>query len=440
MNRTYSVEAEQSVLGGLLANNDTWHRAADLLTEADFYRHEHKLIFRAIGKLINSNKGADTITVFEALQEAKEADYGGLAYINAVAQSVPSANNVRRYAEIVRDRSILRGLLAKVDEAQTLAIGPGSTAEKLDAVAALFSGIDAGHSAKSPQPMSAVMVAVIDQINAAVDGLSPGWPTGIYALDSRLNGGLRPGKVYIIAARPGVGKTSLAGQILVKMAHDGRPGLMLSQEMPAEELGQRALANTARVNFGNIQTGKLSNEEWNRTAEGVDKLGPLNLWVDDEPGLNIRAINSKARSIKGLKVLALDYLQLSEGEGDTRSAQVGSISRALKKLAKQLGIAILCLSQLNREVDKRPGQRPQLSDLRDSGEIEQDADVILFLWPLEPDQGAELKHIGLEIAKNRQGKKGAFVMQFEGAMQSWRESTQSIESFGGIAKTRSNFE
>ncbi len=439
MTAMYSIEAEQSVLGGLLGDNTTWDRAADLLTEADFYRHEHKLIFRAIGRLINSNKGADTVTVFEALQEAKESDYGGLSYLNAIAQSVPSASNVRRYAEIVRDRSVLRGLMAKIDEAQTLASGPGSTAEKLDAVAALFAGIDAGHSAKVPQPMAAVMVKVIDGLNAAAEGLSPGWSTGLYRLDGALNGGLRGGKVYIIAARPGVGKTSLTGQILVRLATGGKPGLLLSQEMPAEELGQRALANQARVNFGSIQTGKISDDEWIRIADGVDSLGPLDLHVDDEPGLNVRAINAKARSIKGLRVLALDYLQLSEGEGETRSAQVGSITRALKKLAKQLDIAILCLSQLNREVDKRPGQRPQLSDLRDSGEIEQDADAILFLWPLEPDTGQAVRHIGLEIAKNRQGKKGAFALEFEGSMQAWRESSRDLDSFQP-GKQRGNFE
>lgn len=199
--------------------------------------------------------------------------------------------------------------------------------------------------------------------------------------------------------------------------------------MEDEEIGQRALANVGRIDYGHIQTGQLTEEEWGRVAEGVDKLGNAPIWVDDEPSLTLRAINSKARYVRGLKVLLVDYLQLCEGEGETRSAAVGSVSRGLKKLAKQLGIAVILLSQLNRKVDERPDKRPQMSDLRDSGEIEQDADAIWFMWPLENELDAEVRSVGFEVAKNRGGKKGAFVMNFDGARQRWSESTRRLDEF-----------
>lgn len=437
MSRVFSLEAEQAVLGALLQDPSALDRIK--LQAQEFHDSRSKAIFGSIERLSSARSTVDAVSVFEELT-GRSIEFGGLSYLIELADCVASARAIERHAKIVSEMAALRDLQSRLDQAQEVAAGAGTLAEKVDAVAALLNGIDAGNSESKPRPMAEVMVAVIDGLNAAAEGLAPGWSTGLPRLDDSLNGGLRGGKVYIVAARPGVGKTSLTGQILVKLASSGKPGLMLSQEMPAEELGQRALANQARVSFGHIQTGRLSEIEWGRIASGVDVLGPLNLHVDDEPGLNVRAINSKARSIKGLKVLALDYLQLSEGEGDTRSAQVGSISRSLKKLAKQLDIAVICLSQLNREVDKRPGQRPQLSDLRDSGEIEQDADAILFLWPLEAaDTGAAIRHIGLEVAKNRQGRKGAFALEFEGAMQAWRESPKGLDSFG-TGKQRSNFE
>ncbi|MEL4181219.1 replicative DNA helicase [Roseateles sp. PN1] len=442
MSRTQSIEAEQSILGRLLVDNAAFDRVGDLLTEADFTKPAHKLLYGTLARLINSGKGVDVVEVFEALKSRSiESEAGGLAYINELAQSAYVTGNVRRHAEIVREASILRDTLAKIEQAQEIAIGSGALAEKLDKVAALFSGMDAGNSSRKPKPMSDVMVRVIDSINEAAEGKKVGWRTGIYGIDSRLNGGLKPGKLYVLAARPAVGKTSLTIQIEKRIAQDGHPALMLSQEMEDEELGARSLSGHARVSFGNIQTGKLNDEEWTRIADGVDELAQIPFWIDDEPALSIHAINSKARYVKGLAVLAVDYIQLCEGDGDNRTQQVGSITRGLKKLAKQLGIAVIALSQLNREVDKRPGRRPQMSDLRDSGEIEQDADVIVFLWPLcDSEDEAELRHIGCEIAKNRQGKKGAMVLTLDGAKQLWAESARTIDSFGGNTKSRSSFE
>lgn len=434
-----SIEAEQSVLGALLVDNSAWDRVSDLLSAGDFYRSEHQVIFTAIGSMVNAMKPADVVTVFEELNG--RSDFGGLSYLNELAQSVIGAGNCRRHAEIVRDRSVLRGLLSKIDEAAEIAHGDGKLPEKLDRVAALFNGIDAGNSSRKPKPMSEVMVKVIDAINEAAEGKQTGWRTSIPGIDWRLNGGLKPGKVIVLAARPSVGKTSLAGQIQKRVASEGTPCLMLSQEMEADEVGERSLANEAKVNYTNIQTGKLSDLEWGSIAESVDRLGNLPLWIDDEPALNLRAIASKARYVKGLGVLVVDYIQLSEGEGDNRTQQVGSITRGLKKLAKELGICVIALSQLNREVDKRPGRRPQMSDLRDSGEIEQDADTIIFLWPMsESEDDAEVRHIGCDFAKNRKGKKGAFVLTFEGAKQAWGESTMSVGSFQSTKKRPGGFE
>lgn len=426
-----STEAEQSVLGAILLDNGAFDAVGGVLEAADFHRHEHRLVFEALSRQINACKSADVVSTFELLRaEHEDTDFGGLVYLHALSDSVVSASRARRHAEIVREKSKLRAVLAKLDEAQEIARGAGDLASKLDAIAGMFAGIDAGNSARVPKPMSDVMLRVIDGINAAADGTSsPGWPTGFPTLDRFHNGGIRAGKVYVLAARPSVGKSSVSWQILEENASAGRPCLDLNQEMEDEEIGQRALANVGRIDYGHIQTGKLTDDEWGRVAEGVDKLGNAPIWVDDEPSLNLRAINSKARYVRGLKVLLVDYLQLCEGEGETRSAAVGSVSRGLKKLAKQLGIAVILLSQLNRKVDERPDRRPQMSDLRDSGEIEQDADAIWFMWPLDNETDAEVRSIGFEVAKNRGGKKGAFVMNFEGSRQRWTESTRRLEEF-----------
>ena len=430
----HSAEAEQGVLGALLCDNRGWDRIAGALAESDFYRHEHRLIFTAIGHLIAATKPADVLTVYDALGD-KAGDVGGLGYLNQLAQSTPSAGNVARYAEIVRDRSLLRTLLGKIADAGEVVHGDGDAAEKAERISALFAGIEARRGAREPQPMEAVMLRVIDRVNAAADGEQVAWRTGMPGLDSRMLGGFRPGQLIILAARPSVGKTSVAMQFLRRVASDGHPTMALSQEMTAEDLGMRALASAARVDLGRLQNGKSNDEEWNRIPDGVDELRALPMWVDDEPALTLRAIASKARKARGLKVLAVDYLQLCEGEGETRTAQVGSVSRGLKALAKQMGICILALSQLNRAVEQRPGKRPMLSDLRDSGEIEQDADVILFLWPLSEEQ-AGARATGLEIAKNRQGRTGAMVLEFFGATQQWGESMQPIESFAAKAGSK----
>jgi replicative DNA helicase len=434
----HSAEAEQSVLGGLLADNRGFDRIGSLLTEADFYRHEHRSIFTAIAVLIAANKPADVLTVFDAMGD-KAAEFGGLTYLNQLAQSVPSAANVRRYAEIVRERSLLRQVLAKISDAGEIIHGEGNAGDKIDRIAALFSGLESKHGAREPQSMETLMLRVIDRVNEAADGKVQAWRTGLPGLDDRMLGGFKAGQLVILAARPSVGKTSVAMQFMRRVAQDGYPSLVLSQEMTAEDLGLRALSSVARVDLGRLQTGKANAIEWDRIPEGVEELRGLPMWVDDEPALTLRAIASKARKVRGLRVLAVDYLQLCDGDGDTRTAQVGSISRGLKSLAKQMGICIVALSQLNRIVETRPSKRPILSDLRDSGELEQDADTILFLWPLAEETDGT-RPTGLEIAKNRQGRTGALVLEFFGATQHWGESMRTIESFSAKPGRSGGFE
>lgn len=427
----HSSEAEQSILGGLLLDNGAWDRVGDAVTGADFYRHEHRLIFEAIGTMVCVGKPADVVTVFEHLQRAGQiADVGGLPYLNALAQSVPSAASIRRYAEIVRERAMLRKLIAAAGDATELAWAAQDAQTVSDQIATIFGALQQGQVRKAPRLISDLMVGRIDHYEALAAGTEPrGWPTSIPGLDRMLNGGLRAGKVYVLAARPKVGKSSLAQQIAMQLAGAGLPAMILSQEMEASELVDRAIANKGRVNYSDLITGKMSEDQWGRLSEGADVVQHLPLWLDDQAALTLGAIRAKARSVKGLKLLVIDYLQLCSGsgrKGDNRNTEIEEISRGVKALAKDLGIAVLMLSQLNREVEKRASKRPNLSDLRDSGSIEQDADAVIFLWPARDFDAPGHRLIGCAVDANRSGACGEFALDFQGNHQLWRESTESL--------------
>ncbi len=439
----HSHEAEQSVLGRLLLNNDAWDKAGDMLTGADFYRPDHRMIFEAIGVLISSGKPADVISVFETLQRAGKAqECGGLPYINALAQSVPSASSMGRHAEIVRERSMLRALISAAGNASELAWAAQDVETVTDQISALFSDLQRSRTRKAPRIISDVMVGRLDHYTALAEGTEPrGWPTSIFGLDRLLNGGLRPGKVYVLAARPKVGKSSLAQQIAMKVAYDGMPAMILSQEMEASELVDRAIANRGRVNYSGLMTGQMDDEQWGRLAEGADVVSRLPLWLDDQAALTLGSIRSKARSVKGLKLLVIDYLQLCSGsgrKGDNRNTEIEEISRGVKALAKDLGIAVLMLSQLNREVEKRPNKRPNLADLRDSGSIEQDADSVIFLWPARDLDSSGHRLIGCAVEANRSGACGDFALDFQGAHQLWHDSSECLAqpARGFVAQTK----
>lgn len=430
----HSVEAEQSVLGGLLLDNRAWDRAGDLLTDADFYRLEHRLIYAAMGSMINANKPADVITVFEHLQVMGTAkDCGGLAYLNALAQSVPSAANIRRYAEIVRERAILRAVITVADEAATAAFNPQgrSAADVLGDVGAAISKLDRRQFRNAPRLMADIALQRLDHYTALEEGTTTaGWPTHIPRLDVVLNGGLRAGGLYLLGARPAVGKTSFAQHLAQVLASGGLPTLFCSMEMGEAEIADRGVASMGRLSYGALLTGRMSQEDWNRASEAMEGLARLPLYVDDQPALTLRDVRFKAKSITGLKVLVIDYLQLMAGTGQkrdaNRNAEIEEISRGLKALAKELGIAVLALSQLNRAVEQRAVKRPTLSDLRDSGAIEQDADVVMFLWPVRELSAEGRKIVGLGIDKNRQGRTDEFGLDFFGDTQRWGESTADI--------------
>ncbi len=440
----HSTEAEQSVLGGLLIASEAWDRVGDLVVAADFYRFEHREIFEAIAALLNACKPADVVTVFEHLQRAGKAEaVGGLAYLNALAQSVPSAANIRRYAEIVRDRAVTRELIVATRNAEAVAWGDQPMAAKLDRIATEFLALERRQITSRPRSIGEIAARRIDHYGDLEAGRVPtGWATGIPTLDDMLTGGLKAGSLYIVAARPSVGKSSFSQAVAMQMAATGHPTLFLSQEMAEVELTDRAVASAGRISYTALLAGRMQdNEGWSRAADALEHLGRLPLFIDDQPALRLGDIRAKARQVKGLKVLVLDYLQLCSSDltRENRNAQVEEISRGLKALAKQLGIAVIALSQLNRDVEKRPGRRPCLADLRDSGAIEQDADTVIFLWPVRELPGGR-KLIGCGIDKNRNGPCGQFPLDFNGDLQRWAESTEPIEKPQQAGQGRGTFE
>jgi replicative DNA helicase len=426
----WSCDAEQSLLGALMLDA---RGLSDVptLKAVDFYSPEHTAIFRAVQSLVAQRKPVDVVTVHDAL-EASGQDCGGMAYLNQLAQSVPSMRGVTRYAEIVREHAARRALLAAAGDALDVARQKGNVGEALDKIATLFAALTHAHVSEAPRHIGEIARERTGYyLDLAEGNVVPGWPTRIPALDRMLNGGLQPGRLYVLAARPAVGKSSFALQICAEQARDERPALFLSQEMSGEEVTDRAVAHAGRLDYGALLSGKMDDEGWHRATDALELLAGLPVYVSDEPALTLGAIKAKARQIRGLQVLVVDYLQLCSASdstaGSNRNAQVEEISRGLKSLSKEMGIAVIALSQLNRKVEDRAGKRPSLGDLRDSGAIEQDADVILFLWPVReyPDQGRKI--VGCGIDKNRQGRTGEFALDFDGARQRWHESTESLQ-------------
>ena len=425
----HSAEAEQSVLGGLLLDNLAWDRAADLLTDSDFYRYEHKQIFAAIGALINATKPADVITVFEQLQSlGKAEDCGGLAYLNALAQSVPSAANMRRYAEIVRERAILRKLIAASDEIATTAFNPqGRPVTQIldEAEGRIFKiGEEGSRQRQGFQSMDKLVVALLDRVNELHENGAEevtGVRTGFYELD-RMTAGLQKGDLLVLAARPSMGKTAFALNIAEHVAvHEGLPVLVFSMEMGASQLALRLVGSLGRIDQQHLRTGRLDNSEWERLTGAVEQLGKVQLLIDETAGLTSSELRARARRMARqfgtLGLIVIDYLQLmsgSSGSDENRATELGEISRGLKSLAKELQCPVLALSQLNRSVESRNDKRPMMSDLRESGAIEQDADIIMFIYR-DDYYNKESKEPGVSeivIAKQRNGPVGTVKLTF----------------------------
>lgn len=419
-----SAEAEQTILGALMSDNDGYDRIGHLRGE-HFFRFDHRQIFEAIQKLIVSNRRADMITVFEALGAAAE-QVGGLPYLNSLVSNAPGAAGIARWADIVIDRWKLRGIIAAADEISAMAYNrDGKTVEQiLNEAQAKFEPLVVTTS-KDAQYIRAFLTNVIERIDDQYNGREAKvktLSTGLRDLDAKLGGGLRPGQLVIVAGRPAMGKTACALGLAESAAKNGAPTLFYSLEMPGEELANRALSRASGLSMDKILDGKKmeSEEDFARLTDGTLKVSELNLLVDEQPGLSLAEIRGKARNIKrrhGLGLIVIDYLGLmADGDGNTRNEKVGANSRGLKALAKQLEVPVVLLAQLNRKLEERHEKRPMLSDLRDSGEIEQDADIVLFLYrdevynPNTRDRG-----IGeINVAKQRNGPTGTIGAAYIG--------------------------
>lgn len=440
----HSLEAEQSLIGGILLDNTAWERVADLVNEADFYRDDHRRIYRHIAKLIDLGKPADVVTVFESLEKSGEAEQaGGIAYLAEIANSTPSAANIRRYAEIVRERSILRKLVAVGDEIAASALAPSGKDAKVlldEAEAKVFEIAEAGARHSSGfVPIQPILKQVVDRVQELYDRDNPsdvtGVPTGLVDLDA-ITSGLQPSDMIVVAGRPAMGKTTFALNIAEHIAVECRlPVAIFSMEMPGTQLATRFISSIGRIDQSKIRSGRLSDEDWQRLTAAMGKLYDAPIYIDETPGLNPIDLRARcrrlARQCGKLGLIVIDYLQLmsSTRESDNRAAELSDISRSVKSLAKELHVPIIALSQLNRSLEQRPNKRPVMSDLRESGAIEQDADIIMFIYrdevynPDSPDKGTA----ELIIGKHRNGPTGMVRMTFIG------ESTRFENYAGGPA-------
>jgi len=428
----HSIEAESSVLGGLLLDNGAMDRVFDLLTDSDFYRYEHRLIYAAIAVLVNSCKPADVVSVYVHLENQGDGEkVGGLAYLNSLAQYVPSAASIRRYAEIVRERSILRQLVAASDQIATAAFNPQgkSVATILDDSEKAICGIAEQRTAPDEwEGVDTGMVKLLDRIQEHADGTAqPDFtPTGLADLDERLDGGMRAGELIIIGARPGMGKSAMAVTIAKHVAlNEGLPVAVFTMEMPKRQLNTRLLAMRSRIHLSILRRPeRLRDLHWEKLTAAIEDLRHAPIHINDEPGLNINQVRSKTRALRRrvgrIGLVVVDYLGLMAGldPRQPRAYQLEEITKGLKSLAKELGCPVIALAQINRVVEGRADPMPQLSDLRDSGAIEQDADIVVFIHReivVKPDLTDDWKYYAKGfVAKLRDGQPGFFDLMYVG--------------------------
>lgn len=423
-----SVEAEQSLIGGLMLDNAAWEKVADLVSDSDFYRKDHRLIFAAIAQLAEDGQPCDVVTVSELLGNRNElAPAGGLEYLATLANETPGAANVVAYARILRERSTLRSLINAGNEISGNAYTTdGRTATELvDAAERLvFEIAERGARGKSGfRALKHILPEAVDRIDLLhqSEGEITGIPTGFTEFD-KLTAGLQPGELVVIAGRPSMGKTTLAINIAENAAIGARvPTAIFSMEMPAQQLAFRMISSLGRVNQTHLRTGKFPDEDWSRINTAVQLMSDAPIFIDDTPAMSPTEIRARSRRLKrehGLGLIVLDYMQLMQvpGNKENRATEISEISRSLKALAKELSLPIIALSQLNRSVEQRTDKRPVMSDLRESGAIEQDADLIVFIYREEVyNQDTPRKGIAdISIAKQRNGPIGDFPLTFVG--------------------------
>jgi len=427
----HSIEAEQSVLGGLLLDNSGFERIADVVIDSDFYRDDHRRIYRHIAKLIERSRPADVVTVDESIKGSEDKDKtGGLAYLGALAQNTPSAHNIRRYAEIVHDRAVMRRLVQVGSEIADAALNPmGKDVGQIldEAESKVFEIAEAGSRGKQGfQDIQQLLTRVMERVDMLFHRDNPsditGVPTGYHDLDQKTSG-LQGGDLVIIAGRPSMGKTALALNIAEHVAVENRlPVAVFSMEMSGQQLALRMLGSIGHLDQHKLRTGRLTDDDWNRLTNAVGKLHEAPIHIDETPALNALELRARARRLHRqygtLGLIVVDYLQLMEAStsGENRATEISEISRSLKALAKELNVPVVALSQLNRGLEQRPDKRPVMSDLRESGAIEQDADLILFIYRDEvynqnsPDKGTA----EIIIGKQRNGPIGRVKLTFLG--------------------------
>lgn len=444
----HSLQAEQSVLGGLMLDNQTWDSVADKVGEDDFYRRDHRLIFRAITQLADKQDPFDVITLSEAMETRGELqDAGGLAYLGMLAAETPTAANIVAYANIVRDRSILRQLIHVGTEISDSAFSTEGreTADLLEnAERRVFEiaeqrqrGQGGFHSIKS------LLAKAVDKIETLYeqDGDITGASTGFADLDEKTSG-LQPADLIIVAGRPSMGKTTIAMNMAENVAlKSGMPVAVFSMEMPGESLAMRMMSSLGRIDQHKVRTGKLDDDDWPRLTSAINLLAETKLFIDDTPALTPTEVRSRARRLTRehgqLGLIVLDYLQLmqSPSSGENRVQQISDISRGLKALAKELNVPVIALSQLNRNLEARPNKRPVMSDLRESGAIEQDADLIIFVYRDEVyHEDSQDKGIAeIIIGKQRNGPLGTVRLTFLGQYT-------RFENFAGVYNGPEDYE
>jgi replicative DNA helicase len=425
----YSIQAEQSVLGGLMLDNSAWDLVSSHVTEADFYRLDHRLIFKAISRLADKQIPFDVVTLSDLLEASGELERcGGLSYLGVMAKDTPSAANIVSYANIVREKSVLRQLISVgtgIADSAFNADGRDAADLLQEAESQVFRIAEQRERGQGGAlGMRPLLARMIDKIEERFEngGTIIGTATGFFDFDE-LTSGLSPGNLIIVAGRPSMGKTAFSMNIAEHVALTGdKPVAVFSMEMPADDLMMRMTSSVGRVGLQKIRTGRLEDHEWPLLSNAVERLNTAKLLIDDSAALTVGELRSRARRLVRehgpLGLVVVDYLQLmqSPASGDNRVQQISDISRGLKALAKELDAPVIALSQLNRNLEQRPNKRPLMSDLRESGAIEQDADLIVFVYRDEvynkdsPDKGVA----ELIVGKQRNGGLGTVRLTFLG--------------------------
>jgi replicative DNA helicase len=439
----HSIEAEQGIIGGLLRDNDAFDRIGDLRAE-HFYLADHATFFRELTRQLGAGRTCDVVSLADALRgQVGEC----MQYLHQMAQGVPSSVHIGRHVAIVRDKAIKRGLIRFGREiAETAATSPEESAALVDQASSTLEKLARARLRVEPVLAADELTAHIEELQRRESGEVKAISTGFPAVDDKLNGGIRRGELIVLAARPKMGKTAFALNVSCNVAVD-HSVLVLSMEMPKSQLHDRNLATLGKIPLEHLlKPAMMTNADWAGLTNAMVKIGGMKLHLDDQGGLRLIDVRMKAKLVKrkhGLDLLVVDYLQLMDGDGDNRNAQIEGITRGLKALAKELDCGIVLLSQLNRKLEERPNKRPMPADLRDSGAIEQDADAVVFLYrdevynPDSPDLGM----CEVDVALCRQGKPGRAALtyigeqvRFESLARGWSPSKPAVPKRRGLAE------